>query len=250
VERASPPRAPDASDEPWGRGRPILEVRRLGRTAYAECRALQERLVERRIAGEITDQLILTEHEPVITVGRKGPREAPADLGIPVVAVERGGEATWHGPGQLVAYPILRLAGGRRDLHRYLRDLEEVAIGMLAEFGVEGTRRPGATGVWIGERKVCSIGVAVRSWVTWHGFALNLHSDLSAFRAFRPCGLDPAVMTRLCDHAEIPPGSRLMEVLAVKHVCRIFELDLPAPARPAAPPPGAGGFPELPILPG
>ena len=221
--------------------RPLLEVRRLGRIAYAEAYALQQRLVAERVSGSITDQLLLCEHEPVVTLGRGTPRDETAGLAVPTFEVERGGEATWHGPGQLVAYPIVHLAGARRDLHRYLRDLEEVVLRVLAEFGVEGSRKEGLTGVWIGDRKVCSIGVAVRRWVAWHGFALNVHTAPDAFEGFRPCGLSPEVMTRLVDHADLPPGLFLLEVLTVKHVCEVFGFDLPTP-----PPPR---FPTLPILP-
>lgn len=231
-------------------GRAILEVRRLGRTLYADAHAEQRRLLEERIAGRAPDLLLLTEHEPVVTVGRGSDPRQLAALALPVVEVERGGEATYHGPGQVVGYPILALPEGRRDLHRYLRDLEEVVLRVLAEFDVEGSRRAGATGVWIGERKVCSIGVAVRRWVTWHGLALNVHTDPRAFVGFRPCGLDPGVMTRLADHAELPPGNLLVEVLVVKHFCAVFELDLPPP--PPLPPTPEGGSPHplLPILPG
>jgi lipoate-protein ligase B len=220
----------------------VLEVRRLGRTSYADAHALQEELVEQRIRGEIGDQLVLTEHEPVITLGRGADARQFEQLGLPVVQVERGGDATYHGPGQLVAYPILALAESRRDLHRYMRDLEEVVIRVLAEVEVVGTRRPGLTGVWIGDRKVCSIGVAVRRWVTWHGLALNLSTDLNAFASFRPCGLDPKVMTNVAEHVELAPTRLLYEVLVVKHVCEIFELELPPP-----PPPDPR---ELPILAG
>lgn len=181
-----------------------LEVCRLGRTRYEDAHRAQEELVAARVEGDIGDVLLFTEHDPVITLGRKTPAsDQPGTVaGIPLVEVERGGEATYHGPGQLVAYPILLLPEGRRDLHRYLRDLEEVVIRALAEFGVEGRREPGFTGVWIGAKKVASIGVAVRRWVTWHGLALNVHTDLSAFRSFQPCGLDPDVMTRLADHVD------------------------------------------------
>ena len=223
-----------------------LDVRRTGRSDYEEARSLQQELVAARIEGRIGDVLVLTEHDPVVTVGRGTPAGEGAGLGLPVVEVERGGEATYHGPGQLVAYPILALPTERRDLHRYLRDLEEVVIGVLGEFDVEGRREPGLTGVWIGDRKVCSIGVAVRRWVTYHGFALNLHTDLEAFRGFHPCGLDAGVMTRLADHAELPPGNVLAEVLVVKHLCRVFDLHLPEP--PAPQPPAPGAFPELPLL--
>ncbi|MEQ1894015.1 MAG: lipoyl(octanoyl) transferase LipB [Planctomycetota bacterium] len=231
----------------------LLEVRRLGRTRYAEAHALQQRLVEQRLVGEVGDLLLLTEHEPVITVGRGTPAEEQRALGttgLEVVEVERGGEATYHGPGQLIAYPLLLLPEGRRDLHRYLRDLEEVVIGVLSEFELEGARRPGLTGVWLGEKKVCSLGVAVRRWVTWHGLALNLHTDLAPFRRFHPCGLASDVMTRVADHAELAPTNLLGEVLFVKHFCRVFARELPPSAPLAEPgPPGAGpGFRPLPVL--
>ena len=213
-------------------GKPLLEVRRLSRTSYVQAHELQRELVEQRALGSISDQLLLTEHDPVITLGRGAPKMSETLAGVPVIATERGGDATYHGPGQLVAYPIVRLDEGRRDLHRYLRDLEEVVIRMLAEVQVEGTRKSGLTGVWLGDKKICSLGVAVRRWVTWHGFALNLRTDLDAFRNFRPCGLDPDVMTRLCDHADLPQGNLLFEVLAVKHFLEVFEHELPgAPAR-------------------
>ena len=178
-----------------------------------------------------------------MTVGRGADPGLLEGLGAEVVPVERGGEATWHGPGQMVAYPILALPPDRRDLHRYLRDLEEVVIRVLAEVDVAGERRAGLTGVWIGERKVCSIGVAVRRWVTWHGLALNVHNDPAAFLGFRPCGLDPDTMTRVADHAELPPATLLFEVLTVKHLCQVFGLVLPPIPPPPPPPPG-----QLPIL--
>ena len=220
----------------------LLEVRQIGFTPYREAHALQRRLLEQRVRGEIGDVLVLTEHEPVVTVGRGTPDdERPAVWhGVDVVEVERGGEATYHGPGQLVGYPILELPEGRRDLHRYLRDLEEVVLRMMAEVGVEGIRRPGLTGVWIpteaGPRKVCSIGVSAKRWVTWHGFALNLRTDLEAFEGFKPCGLEAEVMTNLADHAELPPGSLLFQVLAVKHLCEVFDLRLPDPPEVVSPP--------------
>lgn len=227
---------------------PLLDVRRIGRSPYGQAHALQLELLEARIAGRIGDTLVLTEHSPVVTVGRGASRAGLAGLGLPVVEVERGGEATYHGPGQLVAYPILALPEGRRDLHRYLRDLEEIVIRVLGELEVEGVRRSGSTGVWIADRKVCSIGVAVRRWVTWHGLALNVHTDLSAFAGFRPCGLEPEVMTRLADHADLPPTTLLAEVLLVKHLCEVLGYELPPPA-PPPPAPGREGWPQLPLLP-
>jgi lipoate-protein ligase B len=222
-----------------------LEVRRLGRTPYEEAHALQLELVLERAADRRGDVLLLTEHDPVVTVGRGTDLAELEGSPLPVVEVERGGEATFHGPGQLVAYPILRLPDGRRDLHRYLRDLEEVVIGVLSEFDVAGERRAGFTGVWTGGRKICSIGVAVRRWVTFHGLALNLHTDLAAFRGFRPCGLDPDVMTRLADLVDLPPSNLLGEVLLVKHFCRVFDYALPEP-----PPPdyGGPGYRPLPVV--
>lgn len=174
-----------------------LEVIDLGRLSYADALALQEERLVRRIAGEVGDAVLFVEHDPVVTRGRRSPEGDTADVPFPVVTIGRGGEATYHGPGQLVAYPILALPEGRRDLHRYLRDLEEAVIEAIGALGVIGRREEGKTGVWVGERKICSIGVAVRRWVTWHGLALNVTTDLEAFRSFSPCGLSPEVMTNL-----------------------------------------------------
>lgn len=225
--------------------RALLDVRRLGRTRYDDAYRLQQELVAARVEDKVPDTLVLTEHEPVITLGRGAKREDVEGVGLPVVEVERGGEATWHGPGQVVAYPILLLPEDRRDLHRYLRDLEEVVIGVLGEFEVEGRREAGRTGVWIGAKKVCSIGVAVRRWVTFHGLALNVHNDPQAFLGFQPCGLDPQVMTRLADHADLPPANILIEVLLIKHFVEVFGFELPPPPPRAEP---DTRFPELPIL--
>lgn len=181
-------------------------VRDLGRLAYHEAWELQKLLVAQRHAGEVPDTLLVVEHDPVITVGRGTKGEvlaagrgadaaAPA---TPVIAVERGGQATWHGPGQIVVYPIVKLRDDCHDLHGWMRALEEATIRAVGEFGLGAGRRPGATGVWIdGERKLCSIGVAANRWVTWHGLALNHEPDLSQFAAINPCGFDAAVMTSL-----------------------------------------------------
>lgn len=227
---------------------PLLNVEKLGLTEYGAAHATQQDFLQRRIDGQIGNHLLLTEHLPVITVGRGASRAGLEATGLPIVEVERGGEATYHGPGQVVAYPIIELGEDRRDLHQYLRDLEEVVIGVLAEFEVEGRREPGLTGVWVGSRKVASVGVAVRRWVTWHGLALNVRTELEAFQSFRPCGLDPALMTRMADLAELPPGNTLLEVLLVKHFCAVFGFELPPPPPLAQPP--AGPFPDLPIFPG
>lgn len=207
-----------------GAHRAPLEVVDLGRRAYLETYRLQEERLAARIRGDVPDALFLVEHDPVVTRGRRSPEGDAAGVPFPVVDIGRGGEATYHGPGQLVAYPILELPPDRRDLHRYLRDLEQVVIDALGTLGIEGRREEGKTGVWIGAHKVCSIGVAVRRWVTWHGLALNVTTDLGAFRGFAPCGLDPAVMTRVADHvgpAEADPMALMERTKAA--VCAAFQ---------------------------
>src|SRR3954453_8074140 len=174
-----------------------LDVRRLGTIAYADALALQNELVAGRRAGEIPDTLLLLEHPHVITLGSGAhdenvlvSPEERAQRGIELFETGRGGDVTYHGPGQLVGYPILDLKAGRQDLHRYLRDLEEMLIGVLGEFGLAGGRKEGLTGVWVGDRKLAAIGVRVSSgWITSHGFALNVTTDLSFFGAIVPCGI-------------------------------------------------------------
>jgi lipoate-protein ligase B len=179
-----------------------LEVCHLGRRPYGEVHDLQQRCLKARIDGIIGDSLLLVEHDPIVTLGRGTEPHAADNVTVPVQAVERGGEATYHGPGQLVAYPIILLEEGNRDLHQYLRTLEKVVMNLLAGYGVQGRREEGKTGVWIEDLKVASIGVAVRRWVTWHGIALNVTTDLEAFKEFRPCGLESSIMTRLADHTD------------------------------------------------
>lgn len=174
-----------------------LRVTELGRRPYSEVWALQRELVDRRANGEIPDTLLLVEHEPVITLGRGTARDDVLAAGTPIFEVERGGAATYHAPGQLVGYPILKLEGPGRDLHRLLRSLEEVQIVAIARWGLVGRRVPGKTGVWVGDHKIASLGIAVRRWVTYHGFALNVNTDLRGFRAIRPCGMPPQVMTSM-----------------------------------------------------
>jgi lipoate-protein ligase B len=182
-------------------------VEDLGRRSYAEVLALQHARVAARQLGEIGDTLILVEHDDVVTLGRR--RDAQRNLlpgnTLPVVEIERGGDATYHGPGQLVVYPILLLEGEERDLHAYLRNLEEAMIRVCADHGLPGGRNPGWTGTWIGphrdllpaHRKIGSIGIAVRRWVTFHGLAFNVSTDLSKFALMNPCGLEAQVMTSL-----------------------------------------------------
>ncbi len=173
-------------------------------TDYQGIWALQKELVQQRIKDDIPDTLLMGEHPPVLTLGRGTHTENLLNpQGIPVIEIERGGDVTYHGPGQLVAYPIFKLPPERRDLHRYLRDLEEVIIQTLAHFDLKGEHNPGWTGVWVREPKsgqllkIASIGVAVKQWVTYHGLALNVCTDLSAFRQINPCGLESGVMTSI-----------------------------------------------------
>lgn len=188
----------------------ILSVCHLGPTPYREGLALQEALVRRCAAArggptagaEAADWLLFPEHPPVLTVGRGGSeeslrvsRESLATRGIELFEVARGGDMTWHGPGQLVAYPIVDLERRGRDLHRYLRDLEEVLIQALEGWGIPARSVPGRTGVWVGEEKIASLGIAVRRWVGYHGFALNLAPDLGFFELIHPCGLRGIQMT-------------------------------------------------------
>ena len=168
----------------------------LGRRDYGEVWAMQRELVGARQRDEIPDTLVLVEHPDVITLGRGFHREnlvAPGDM--PIFEIERGGDVTYHGPGQLVGYPIFLLRDKEeRDLHLYLRNIEESLILAVSEYGIEGGRKAGWTGVWSGERKLASIGVAVKRWVTLHGFALNVATDLSRFAVINPCGLEANVM--------------------------------------------------------
>lgn len=195
-----------------------LEIIDLGRRSYEEVYTLQQARLKDRIEGRVGDAVFLVEHDPVVTRGRRSSDGDTSDVPFPVVSIERGGEATYHGPGQLVAYPILLLPEGRRDLHRYLRDLEEVVIETLGALGLEGRREDGLTGVWVGRKKICSIGVAVRRWVTWHGLALNVSTDMSAFANFAPCGLSAAVMTRVSD--ELDESGDVVNPEDLMHRCK------------------------------
>ena len=170
-----------------------------GTAPYDDIHRLQQRLVLARAEDRIPDLLLTGEHDAVITLGRKTPGDAAYPSTIPVVEVERGGEATYHGPGQLVAYPIIHLTKARRALHVFQRDLEEVGIRTLADFGIEAFRKDPWTGVWTDRGKIQSLGIAVRRWVTWHGLALNVNTDLAPFRLFSPCGLEGNVMTSMAE---------------------------------------------------
>jgi lipoyl(octanoyl) transferase len=193
----------------------VIEVRRLGTVRYAEALALQQRLVEERKAGRIPDQLLLLEHPPVITLGVRSrddrshvlaTPEALARDGVDLVETGRGGDVTFHGPGQLVGYPILDLRPDRLDVHRYVRDLEEVMIRAAGAFGVHAVRQPGFTGAWVEtaapagpprSEKLAAIGVRIARWVTSHGFAFNVSIDLEQFDLIVPCGITDKGVTSL-----------------------------------------------------
>jgi lipoyl(octanoyl) transferase len=183
----------------------------LGTEPYRECWARQLALVEQRQRGEAEDTLLLVEHPHVFTLGRR--REAEANVLMPgdveVIGIERGGDVTYHGPGQIVAYPIVLLEDGERDLHRYLRNLEDAVIATCGRFGLRCDREPGKTGVWMTtpaglRRKLCSMGIACRKWVTFHGLALNVTTELAYFRRINPCGFESSVMTSMADQLDGP----------------------------------------------
>lgn len=190
-------------------------------TDYQTVWDLQKSLVQQRLAGKIPDTILMGEHPSVLTLGRGTHEENLLNPSIPTVAIERGGDVTYHGPGQLIAYPILLLPVGKRDLHSYLRHLEEAVILTLRDFGIEGLRNPGWTGVWTPNPqsgtllKLASIGVAVKQWVTYHGLALNVCTDLTAFSHINPCGLHSGVMTSMQTLLQQPiPVARVKPVLA------------------------------------
>jgi lipoyl(octanoyl) transferase len=212
-----------------------IDVRRLGLVDYAEALALQRELVEERRAGRIGDTLLLLEHPAVITLGARSRHltthivAAPdvlASAGIQVHDTGRGGDVTYHGPGQLVGYPILDLRPHRQDVHRYVRDLEEALMIAIARFGVHGTRIPGLSGVWVGhegrEAKVAAIGVRISRWITSHGFALNVATDLRHFRFIVPCGIADRGVTSLEQLTGAPVALADVEDAVADAMRRVF----------------------------
>ncbi len=195
----------------------------IGRADYASVYLLQQRLHSLRVKGKIRDTVITVEHDPVFTIGRSGsagnilvPAEVLEREGIKVYEVERGGDITYHGPGQLVVYPIIDLRNQGHDLRRYIRNLEQGVIDLLADFGIEGTRRPGFPGVWIGARKIASVGVYVKHWVTRHGLAFNVAVNRDHFGMINPCGL-PIEITSLDELiGEIRPLAEVAQRLLSK----------------------------------
>ena len=211
------------------RSRP--EVRRLGRMPYVEALALQRDLVEERRAGRIGDLLLLVEHPHVLTLGVRGdggrshilaPTETLTALEVTVHEAGRGGDITYHGPGQLVGYPIIDLKPDRCDVHRYVRDLEEVLIRVAADHGIEAGRVAGLTGVWVGGEKLAAIGVRIARWITSHGFALNVSTDLDFFKLIVPCGIGDRGVTSLAAQLGRPLDWRAVEDQVVDHFTEVF----------------------------
>ena len=194
-------------------------MRWLGRNEFSDALLLQEKLLaQKREDRSLEDELLLLEHEPVYTIGRTPDKSSllgSAHLPHPLFAINRGGQATYHGPGQLMGYPIIDLRQCGQDLHRYLRWLEQLLIELLADYGIAASRRESLTGVWIDHRKIASIGVGVRHWITMHGFALNVCGDLSPFNYIIPCGINNVAMTSM----EKETG----KVFSVVDVATVFE---------------------------
>jgi lipoyl(octanoyl) transferase len=213
--------------------RPLTTGQWLGQVSYSEGLRLQERAVEWLRQGEAGEQLFLLEHPPVFTLGRGADSAniltAPEELrerAIEVHETGRGGDVTYHGPGQLVGYPVINLKPDRCDVHRYVRDLEEVLIRTVAEYGISGGRIPGLTGVWIGDEKIAAIGVRIARWVTSHGFALNVNTDLSYFQMIVPCGITDKGVTSMAKLL----GRRLdldkVAAVAARHFGEVFDRDM------------------------
>lgn len=198
-----------------------IEVRRLGRCGYEETLAVQEEARNQVIDGA-PEQLLLVEHPPVITLGRRGDMRHVLVPRAPVLRVSRGGDVTYHGPGQLVGYPILDLTRRGRDIDRYLRALEDVLIAVAGRFGLAARRQRGFTGVWIGNDKLAAIGVGIRRWVTMHGFALNVADLRAEFSAIVPCGLAGIGVTSLEQATGECPAMADVEALVVDEFLRIF----------------------------
>jgi lipoyl(octanoyl) transferase len=208
---------------------PSCCVLKLGRLDYARAFQMQMDLVAQRKRGEIPDHLLLLEHPHVITLGRNGhlenllaSEEVLSSSGIQFHPTDRGGDITYHGPGQLVGYPIMDLREWKRDVGAYVRSLEQVIIDTLAEFGISADRVKGCTGVWVNQAKIAAIGVHISRWVTSHGFALNVNTDMSYFQYIVPCGLTKPVTSM----AQLGIKTNLEEVSErlAEHFCRIFEM--------------------------
>src|SRR5215470_9821420 len=211
--------------------RPPPEVRRLGVVPYAEALTLQKQLVEDRREGRIGDVLLLVEHPHVLTLGVRGDGgrshilasdDLLASRGVEVFETGRGGDITYHGPGQIVGYPIIDLKPDRCDVHRYVRDLEEVLIRVAADYGIKAGRVSGLTGVWVGGEKLAAIGIRIARWITSHGFALNVSTDLEFFKLIVPCGISDRGVTSLAALLGRQLDLRAIEDQVVDHFAEVF----------------------------
>lgn len=211
-----------------------LEVRRLGVVPYAEALAMQRALVEERRADRVPDLLLLLEHPPVLTVGVRGDggrsnivatEQRLADLGIEIHETGRGGDVTYHGPGQVVGYPIVDLRPDRCDVHRYVRDVEEVMIRVCADYGLKAGRIAGLTGAWIGAEKIGAIGIRISRWITSHGFAFNVSTNLDHFTLIVPCGISDRGVTSIqkATGRQVPLAE--VEDRLATHFCEVFEFE-------------------------
>jgi lipoyl(octanoyl) transferase len=209
----------------------VLDVRRLGSVAYADALALQRSLVEDRRAGRIADTLLLLEHPDVLTLGVRGDggrghilatADALTSRGIEVHETGRGGDVTYHGPGQIVGYPIIDLNPDRRDVHRYVRDLETVLMRTAADYGIEASRVAGLTGVWVGDQKLAAIGVRIARWITSHGFALNVTTQLDRFDLIVPCGIPDRGVTSMAQLLGRPIDMEKVENRIIEHFGNVF----------------------------
>jgi lipoyl(octanoyl) transferase len=186
---------------------PILRVQNLGVMDYKTASELQLRTLHEVADGSLPPTLLIVEHPPVYTVGlTRGAEANLLEVGdVPIVNVRRGGDVTFHGPGQIVIYPIIPLMPPHQDIHKHMRRLEQAAIDTCEHFGLKGVRDERNTGVWVGDRKICAIGVAAKRWVTWHGMAMNVTTDINYFKRINPCGMDARLVTTMATELNEPP---------------------------------------------
>lgn len=205
----------------------------LGLIEYAKAYELQTQLLKERLAGKIPDTLLLLEHKPVITLGKSGKLEnilaSPEELarqGVSLVFIDRGGDATYHGPGQLVGYPVMDLRARGRDAHQYLHNLEEVIIRTMSDFGIKAGRDSSHAGVWVDNQEIAAIGLSLRKWITMHGFALNVNTDLAQFSLINPCGFNNRQATSITQvlGREVPIAQVKEKLLA--HFAQVFHVEL------------------------
>ena len=208
-------------------------VRRLGQIEYQEAYELQKELLQERLKGQIADTLLLLEHPPTITVGKAGKLEnvlvSPAELataGVSLILTDRGGDVTYHGPGQIVGYPILDLRERNRDAHQYVHNLEEVLIRTLADYGIESERDPSHAGVWVNDEEVAALGLSIHRWITMHGFALNVNTDLNHFSLINPCGFTSKTATSLARLLGYKLSTGEVTDRLLFHFAEVFEVEL------------------------